>query len=152
MNIKDDTAYNEQRVKDNLQRAAYNFVNEAVVIPKTLNRPKFYSDPYLRLFTQFQGYTSTFTANVLPRLISDLGKKGSDDQRNSAAVIAMMIALSMLALYLKDMIKYGESPPDWLKDDKKYLRVLNQTGLLGSGQRVFDQFFPMFEEGKSKLS
>ena len=48
------------------------------------------------------------------------------------------------------MIKYGESPPDWLKDDKKYLRVLNQTGLLGSGQRVFDQFFPMFEEGKSK--
>lgn len=150
MNIKDDTAYNEQRVKDNLQRAAYNFVNEAVVIPKTLNRPKFYSDPYLRLFTQFQGYTSTFTANVLPRLISDLGKKGSDDQRNSAAVIAMMIALSMLALYLKDMIKYGESPPDWLKDDKKYLRVLNQTGLLGSGQRVFDQFFPMFEGGKSK--
>jgi len=150
MNIKDDTAYNEQKVKDNLQRAAYNFVNEAVVIPKTLNRPKFYSDPYFRLFTQFQGYTSTFTANVLPRLISDLGRKGSDDQRNAAAVIAMMVALSMLAIYVKDMIKYGESPPEWLKEDKKYLRVLNQTGLLGSGQRVFDQFFPLFEDNKSK--
>jgi hypothetical protein len=128
----------EQRVMENLQRGAYNFINEAVVVPSQLNRPKFYSDPYLRLFTQFQGYTSTFTANVLPRLITDLNRKGSADQGNAAATIAMMFALSMLALYIKDMIKYGESPPEWLKDDKRFQRVISQMGILGTGQRVWD--------------
>jgi len=128
----------EKKVFDIFQRASYNFVNEAVVIPSQLNRPNFDSDPYLRLFTQFQGYVSTFTSNVLPRLIGDLSKKGSADQRNSAAVIAMMFALSMLALYIKDMIKYGESPPEWLDDDKEFQRVIGQMGILGTAQRVWD--------------
>jgi len=133
-----------------MDRGTYNFVNEAVVHPNSLNRPKFYSDPYLKLFTQFQGYTSAFTANILPRLLSDIRKAGSDDQKNSAAVIAMMLALSMLALYIKDMIKYGESPPKWVKDNKEFLRVINQMGILGSGQRVFDQIFPLMEDNKKK--
>jgi hypothetical protein len=137
-NITKHSIDSEQRVLDNLQRGAYNFINEAVVIPSQLNRPKFYSDPYLRLFTQFQGYTSTFTANVLPRLITDLNRKGSADQGNAAATIAMMFALAMLALYIKDMIKYGESPPEWLKDDKQFQRVIGQMGILGTGQRVWD--------------
>jgi len=137
-NLNKHSIDSEQRVLDNLQRGAYNFVNEAVVIPSQLNRPKFYSNPYLRLFTQFQGYISTFTANVLPRLIGDLNRKGSADQGNAAATIAMMFALSMLALYIKDMIKYGESPPEWLKDDKRFQRVISQMGILGTGQRVWD--------------
>lgn len=128
----------EKRIMENFERGAHNLVNEAVVIPNSLNRPKFYSDPYLRLFTQFQGYTSTFTATILPRLLTDLNRKGSSDQANAAATIAMMFAMSMLALYLKDMIKYGESPPEWLDDDKRLQRLINQTGLLGSGQRVWD--------------
>jgi hypothetical protein len=150
LSIDADTKSTEKRVIDNLQQATYNFVNEAVVIPSTLNRPKFYSDPYLKLFTQFQGYTSAFTANILPRLISDIRKTGSDDQKNSAAVIAMMLALSMLAIYIKDMIKYNEHPPKWVKDDKEYLRVISQMGILGSGQRVFDQIFPLMEDNKKK--
>lgn len=129
---------NEQKVIENLQRGTYNFVNEAVVIPNQLNRPKFYSDPHLRLLTQFQGYISTFTAVVLPRLLTDLNKKGSADQQNAAATIAMMLALSLLALYIKDMIKYGESPPKWVKDDKEFQRVVSQMGILGTGQRVWD--------------
>jgi len=36
------------------------------------------------------------------------------------------------------MIKYGESPPEWLDDDKRLQRLINQTGLLGAGQRVWD--------------
>ncbi len=138
LNIDKHSIDNEKRVMDNLQRGTYNFINEAVVIPSQLNRPKFYNDPYLRLFTQFQGYTSTFTANVLPRLIGDLNRKGSTDQTNAAATIAMMFALSMLALYIKDMIKYGESPPEWMKDDKQFQRVVGQMGVLGTGQRVWD--------------
>ena len=136
--IDKDTPVNQQRVEANIQNGAYNFVNEAVVVPSMLNRPKFYSDPYLKLITQFQGYTSAFTANILPRLITDLSRKGSADQRNTAAVIAMMFAMSLLALYLKDMIKYGESPPKWMKEGKEFQRVVNQMGILGSGQRIWD--------------
>jgi hypothetical protein len=150
--IDKDTPQNEQRVLANLQAGAYNFVNEAVVVPSQLNRPKFYSDPYLRLFTQFQGYTSTFTATTLPRLLGDLGKKGSDDQRNAAATIAMMFALSMLALYIKDMIKYNEHPPKWLKEDKEFQRLIGQVGLLGTGQRVWDSVSPMFGGDKKANS
>jgi hypothetical protein len=137
-NITKHSIDTEQRVMDNLQKGTYAFINEAVVIPSQLNRPKFYSDPYLRLFTQFQGYTSTFTANVLPRLIGDLNRKGSADQGNAAATIAMMLAMALLALYIKDLIKYGESPPEWLKDDKQFQRVVSQMGILGTGQRVWD--------------
>jgi hypothetical protein len=148
--IDADTKSTEKYVMDNLQQATYNFVNEAVVVPTTLNRPKFYSDPYLKLFTQFTGYTSAFTANILPRLLTDIRKSGSDDQKNTAAVIAMMLALAMLSLYIKDMIKYGEHPPEWVKDNKEFLRVINSMGILGSGQRVFDQVFPLIEDKRSK--
>jgi hypothetical protein len=148
--IDADTKSTEKYVMDNLQQATYNFVNEAVVVPTTLNRPKFYSDPYLKLFTQFTGYTSAFTANILPRLLTDIRKSGSDDQKNTAAVIAMMFALAMLSLYIKDMIKYGEHPPEWVKENKEFLRVINAMGILGSGQRVFDQVFPLMEDKRSK--
>lgn len=144
--INEDSTLNENKYKDNMQLAVYNFVNEAVVMPSQLNRPKFYSDPYYSLFTQFQGYTSTFTANILPRLIGDLGKAGSEDQKNAAATIAMMIALSMLALYIKDLIKYGESPPEWLKEEKEFQRLVSQTGLLGTGQRIWDTMDPLIPD------
>jgi len=41
-------------------------------------------------------------------------------------------------LYLKDMIKYGESPPKWMKEGKEFQRVINQMGILGTGQRIWD--------------
>ena len=65
-----DNEYNKNKYDSNMQLATFNFVNEAVVMPSQLNRPKFYSDPYYSLFTQFQGYTSAFTANILPRTLS----------------------------------------------------------------------------------
>jgi len=131
-----------------MDRGTYNFVNEAVVHPNSLNRPKFYSNPHLRMFTMFQGYISTFTANILPRLYGDLAKKGSADQRNAVATIATMLALTMLSMMIKDMIKYGETPPEWLKgDDAKLLqRFVGATGLTGTGERVINFVNPLVEK------
>jgi hypothetical protein len=136
----------EQRMREQLTTGAHNFTTEAVIHPTKMNRPKFYNDPYLQLFTQFQGYTSAFTANVLPLLLKDLRKSGSADQVNAAATAAMMMALTFFALYMKDLIKYGESPPEWLKDDKKFQRFIGQAGFLGSGQRVWDAISPTVPE------
>lgn len=129
---------NKERFDKEMTKGAYAFINEAVVIPTQLNRPKFYSDPYLRLVTQFQGYVSSFTANVLPRLVKDIRHTGSTDQANAAATVALMFALALLAIYLKDMIKYGESPPSWIKKDKEFQRIVAQAGVLGTGQRMLD--------------
>jgi len=131
-----------------IERGTYNFVNEAVVHPNALNRPKFYSDPHLRMFTMFQGYMSTFTAQILPKLYGDMGKKGSADQKNAMATVATILALSALAILLKDMIKYGESPPKWLQgDDAKMLqRFAGVTGLLGTGERVLNFVHPIIEK------
>jgi hypothetical protein len=144
------TEEDQQRFTDEMTRGAHSFVAEAVVQPSKLNRPKFYNDPYLQLFTQFTGYVSAFTANVLPLLIKDLQKKGSSDQVNAAATIAMMMALAYLAGYLKDMIKYGESPPEWLKEDKQFQRYIGQVGILGSGQRIWDALSPILEDNQRR--
>jgi len=137
-----------QDYNDMMMRGTYNFINEAVVHPNILNRPKFYSDPYFKLFTMFQGYISTFTANVLPRLYGDLAKKGSADQRNALATVATMLALTALAMMIKDMIKYGETPPKWLKgDDAKLMqRFVGATGLTGTGERVINFVNPLVEK------
>ena len=86
--------------------------------------------------------TSTFTANVIPRLVRDLRRTGTADQVNAASTIAMMFAISLFALYIKDIIKYGESPPEWLKEEKKLQRVIGQMGILGTGQRFWDAISP----------
>jgi hypothetical protein len=72
--------------------------------------------------------------------LGDLKHLGSDEQKNAASVIALTFALSLMALYVKDLIKYGESPPEWIKkdNDKQFQRIINQMGTLGTGQRVWD--------------
>lgn len=143
---------NKNRIDEELSKGTHNFIIEAVVHPTKMNRPKFYSDPYLQLFTQFQGYTSAYTANIIPRLIKDLRKTGSADQANAAASIAIAIALTYLALSIKDTIKYGESPPQWLKDDKRFQRYIGQMGILGSSQRIWDTVSPQIEHTKENDS
>jgi endonuclease YncB( thermonuclease family) len=149
-NPQADTEEYKQAVMNEFTKGTNNFVLEAVVQPSKMNRPKFYNDPYLQLFTQFQGYTSTFTANILPRLVRDIQRTGTSEQANAAAVIAMMMALSFFALYMKDMIKYGESPPEWLRDEKKFQRFIGQTGLTGTGQRLWDAVDPVLPDKSNK--
>ena len=146
--VMNDPSIDKQLYNQSMERGVYNFINEAVVHPNTLNRPKFYSDPHLKMFTMFQGYISAFTANILPRLYGDLAKKGSADQRNAVATIASMLALTALAMMIKDMIKYGETPPEWLKgeDDKLMQRFIGATGLTGTGERVINFVHPLVEK------
>jgi len=58
----------------------------------------------------------------------------------------MMFALSVLAIYLKDLIKYGESPPEWMKSEKQFQRIIGQMGVLGTGQRIWDSIDPLIPQ------
>ena len=124
----------------------FNWINDAVALPQAQNRPLIYQDPRFALFTQFQGFIATFTANHIPKLWGEYVKRGTPAMKyNAFATMTTMIALGFASQYLKDLIKYGQSSPHL--DDAEYLqRGVRASGLLGTGERVLDQFFPIYEQ------
>ena len=120
---------------------------------KSANRPLIYQDPRFALFTQFQGFIATFTANHIPKLWGEYVKRGTPAMKyNAFAIMTTMIMLGFASQYLKDLIKYGElrkfGPDDhpYLNQSEYLQRGIRASGLLGTGERVLDQFFPLYEQ------
>ena len=141
-----DPAQAQQVMETNIREATFNFVNDAVALPQSANRPLIYQDPRFALFTQFQGFIATFTANHIPKLWGEYVKRGTPAMKyNAFALMATMIMLGFASQYLKDLIKYGQSSP-YLTDAEKMRRAVGASGLLGSGERVLGAFFPLYEQ------
>lgn len=152
--LRDQQNYTLQE-KEELDRmqmlAEYTYINQAINLPGTSNRPLFYQDPRLALFTQFNGYVSTFTATTLPRLWTEYVKRGRPSMKyNTFAMMAMMVFLGFASQYLKDWLKYGEPSP-YLNDQEKLRRAINSSGLLGQGERVLNFVWPTFESKSDTL-
>lgn len=146
---------------DMIRDAQFNFINEAVALPQSANRPLIYQDPRFALFNQFQGFVSTFTANHIPRLWGEYIKRGSPAMKyNTFALMATMIMLGFASQYLKDLIKHGKithifteddlpgllSSNDYLDTAELLQRGVRSSGLLGTSERILDQFFPLYED------
>lgn len=126
--------------------AEFNFVNIAIALPNTANRPLFYQNQHLALFTQFQGFISTFTANQIPKMWGEYVKRGNPSLKyNAFAVMTTMIFLGFLSQYLKDLLKYGEPTP-YLDPVEKIQRGIGASGLLGTGERVLNFVYPIYEQ------
>ena len=145
----------EAKRETNMRTGAFNFINDAVALPTVANRPMIYQDPRFALFTQFQGFIATFTANHIPKLWGEYVKRGTPSMKyNAFAVMTTMIMLGFASQYLKDLIKFGDRDEDELKtlgnpylDTGEYMqRGIRASGLMGVGERVFDQFFPLYEQ------
>ena len=131
---------------DNMREAQFNFINEAVALPQSANRPLLYQNPHLALFTQFQGFIATFTANHIPKMWGELVSRGTPAMKyNAFAVMTSMIALGFASQYLKDLLKYWQPTP-YLDSTEKIQRAIGASGLLGSGERVINFFFPIYEQ------
>ena len=50
------TPEEEAMLSENMREGTFNFVNDAVALPQSQNRPLIYQDPRFALFTQFQGF------------------------------------------------------------------------------------------------
>lgn len=136
----------QRSYQDQMREATFNFINEAVALPQSANRPLFYQNPHLALFTQFQGFISTFTANHIPKLWGELVQRGTPSMKyNAFAVMTTMIALGFVSQYLKDLLKYNKPSP-YLDDAEKLQRAIGASGLLGTGERVLNFFFPIYEQ------
>tara|TARA_E500000331_G_scaffold26525_1_gene22659 strand:- start:33503 stop:37435 length:3933 start_codon:yes stop_codon:yes gene_type:complete len=128
-----------------MRDASFNFVNEAVALPQAANRPKIFQDPRFALFTQFQGFISVFTANHIPKMWGELARRGTPAMKyNVFATMSTMILLGFVSQHLKDLLKYGKTTP-YFKDIDYIRRGVGASGLLGTGERLIDFVFPMYE-------
>ena len=143
----------EQFIADTVREGTFNFVNEAIVLPQAANRPLIYQDPRFALFTQFQGFIATFTANQIPKLWDEYAKRGTPAMKyNAFALASTMIMMGFVSQHLKDLIKYGGKTPH-LQGADYIQRGVRSSGLLGTSERILDQFFPLYEknsQGKSE--
>lgn len=132
-----------------LREATYTFIREAAALPDAANRPLIYQDPRFALFFQFQGFIATFTANHIPKLWGEYVKRGTPALKyNAFATMATMIMLSFASQYIKDILKYGGKSP--YLDDSEYIeRGIRSSGLLGTTERIIDQFMPLYEQRSS---
>ena len=136
-----------------LREFQFNWINDAVVLPQAANRPLIYQDPRFALFTQFQGFISAFTANQIPKLWGEYVKRGTPAMKyNAFATMATMIMLGFASQYLKDLLKYAPGDDEvefgkhpYLSTPEYLQRGVRASGLLGTGERVLDQFFPIYE-------
>lgn len=136
----------DARIAPIIREAVFNFTNEAVAMPQSANRPLMYQDPRMAMFMQFQGFMATFTANHIPRLWSEYLKRGSPAMKyQTFAMLMTMIMLGFASQYLKDLIKFGESSP-YLDEAEFIQRGVLASGLMGTPERIFNQFFPIYEQ------
>jgi len=137
----------------NLENAKIKFVDMAIAMPAVGNRPAFYNDPRWKLFTQFQGYISTATANLLPIMYNNLGGKEKMPlaRVNAVATLASLLAISMFAQAMKDSVKMAfaddeakERKEAYLNDWQKFIRGLYGSGAIGVLERPIDFFVPLY--------
>ena len=141
-----DQETNAAKYDDQMRRASFRFVNQAIAHPTKSNRPKFYQNPRTALFFQFQGFISTFTSTILPKIYSNLVNSNmtASTRMETAATIATLLLLGFMSQYLRDLIKYGEETP-YLDDLGKFQRAVGASGLMGSGERIVNTIFPLYD-------
>lgn len=142
---KPEAERNKDYIDGILRTAEFTFVNQAVALPGTANRPLIYKDPRFDLFTHLQGFISTFSANHIPQMWNQYIKTGPPQVKyQTFQMMAMMIALGFASQELKDYFKYfGENP--YLDEDKKLRRGIASSGLLGVAERPIEAIWPMYE-------
>jgi len=138
-------AITAEQYLEQLEVAKNRFVDQRVAQPFKGNRPEFYSDPRLRLFTMFQGFISTFTANILPILYGQAFSTNSLPKARIQAITTMasMIAFTYFAQNLKDLLK-GKDEDDDLPPFKEFLRTMYGSGLVGTAERPLTALMPLY--------
>ena len=142
----DSKPYTDTEFNEVMDTAIFNFVNDAIVLPRAANRPLFYNDPRFALFTQFNGFISAFTAEILPKMYNDFWQGKTPSMKyNAFAIMMTMLMMGFMSQYLKDLMKYGKATPH-LDTPDKVRRAINSSGLLGVFERPLDIIDPLYEE------
>jgi len=127
--------------------ARMSFVDNAIAHPTAMNRPIWYSNPAYRVFTQYNGFMSVFTAHLLPKIWRRI--KGADPtaKYNAVAVAVSMLALGFLSQMLKDEWRY-DGKPSWISDKGYIQRGVSSSGLLGTPEKILAAVSPLYDMSK----
>jgi len=144
--ILDEAARLQLYIDEKMDLAVYRYVKERVQLPSSANRPLAFQDPHYQLIFQFNGFLSTFTGNLVPKIWNAQLRKGTPKVKyDTFALIITMMALGGASQYLKDLIKFGGSTP-YLDQAGLIQRAIFSSGVLGQYERVFDLMHPLYPE------
>mgnify|MGYP001027061599 CR=1 FL=1 len=139
------TEVEAEQLRNEITNGTFAFINDAIMMPTTANRPMIYHDPRFAMFTQFSGFIAVFQSTFIPKLWGEYVKRGSPQMKYHAfSMMVLMIAMGYASQELKDRMKWGTENP-YLDDMEKARRAVSSSGLLGTGQRVIDFIAPMYE-------
>jgi len=128
--------------------ARVSWVDNAIAHPTAMNRPVWYSNPAYRVFTQYNGFMSVFTAHILPKIWKRI--KGADPsaQYNAVAVATTMIALGFLSQMMKDEWRY-DGAPGWITPKGYIQRGITSSGLVGTPEKLLSAISPLYDMSKT---
>jgi hypothetical protein len=133
-------------IDDKMDLAVYRFVKERIQLPSAANRPLAFQDPHYQLLFQFNGFLSTFTGNLVPKIWNAQLRKGTVKVKyDTFALIITMMALGGASQYLKDLIKFGRSSP-YLDEVSLVQRAVFSSGVLGQYERIIDFLHPLYPD------
>jgi len=127
--------------------ARMSWVDNAIAHPTAMNRPVWYSNPAYRVFTQYNGFMSVFTAHLLPKIWRRI--KGADPSAkyNAVAVAVSMLALGFLSQMLKDEWRY-DGAPGWITPKGYIQRGITSSGLIGTPEKLLAAVSPLYDMSK----
>ena len=132
---------------DEMDVARMSWVDNAIAHPDAMNRPLFYSNPYYRLFTQYNGFMSVFTAHLLPKIWKRIKSGDPTASYSAVAIASTMIVLGFLSQAMKDEWRYG-GRPGWLTQKGFIQRGVSSSGLLGTPEKLLSAISPIYDSSK----
>ena len=101
---------------EQMQIARHSYVDNILANPNSADRPIWYSDPHFRMIGQFQGFLSTFTSHILPKVWRKIRHGNPSARYHAYAAAATMLMFAFLGQMLKDEWKYESGENPWLSD------------------------------------
>ena len=132
---------------EDMDIARMTWVDNAIAHPDAMNRPLFYSNPYYRLFTQYNGFMSVFTASILPKIWKRIKSQDPTAKYSTVAIAATMIVAGFLSQAMKDEWRYG-GRPGWLSEKGFLQRGVASSGLLGTPEKLLSAISPIYDDSK----
>ena len=140
----------EPRFMKTMDVARTSFVDNAIAHPTATNRPLWYSNPHYRLFTQYNGFMSVFTAHILPKLWKRVKGENPNARYEAVATMGMMLMFGFMSQWLKDEYKYGNKPA-WITNKGYVQRGVTSSGLIGTPEKFLSIFSPIYDTSRQSF-
>ena len=124
--------------------ARMSFVDNAIAHPTAVNRPLWYTNPHYRLFTQYNGFMSVFTAHILPKIWKRVKAENPNARYEAVVTMGAMLMFGFMSQWLKDEYKYGNRP-NWITDKGYVQRGITSSGLVGTPEKFLAIFSPIYD-------